>query len=311
MMKKNIICIPFAHIDKYNSGLNVRGGGTVEIYLKNAAVACVSAKMHNPGCEVAFATNLTESDLPESFIDLLTQHNILILHIAYDTFVFPEDYLWSLAFYKLCVLKHLADMDCESICYLDTDVYIQGSFDQLWEECKQNIMLLDINHGLGTSDYRILMDELAQFFDGRRYITHYGGEFFAATTQNAKAFVAECLTIYNEMLVKRTMTTKGDEFILSIAAEKMRANVKNAGAYVYRFWTGTDFRLVSTCYKYNRVVVLHVPNEKELGMLKLYNRIYKSGKLPPDKVVWGVLRLSRQPLYYQIKRKIRILIRGK
>ena len=37
-------------------------------------------------------------------------------------------------------------MKYESICYMDTDVYIQGSFDAIWTECRQNIMLYDINH---------------------------------------------------------------------------------------------------------------------------------------------------------------------
>lgn len=244
-------------------------------------------------------------------MQVLRKNDILFLHVTYDSFNFPEEYLWSLAFYKLCVLNHLANSNYDAICYMDTDVYVQGSCDSLWDECKQNIMLYDINHGLETADYRKLIEEVEQFLGEKKYITHYGGEFFAASTQNAKKFAEECEIIYNEMLDKKTVTTKGDEFILSIAADRMRENVKNAGAYVYRFWTGADFRLVSTCYKYNRVVVLHVPDEKELGMLKLCDRISKSGQMPSDKIVWRVLRLSRQPLYYQVKRKLRILIKGK
>lgn len=267
--------------------------------------------MNNPLCDVAFATNLSESELPESFLQVLQRNNILVLHVAYDSFNFPKEYLWSLAFYKLCVLNHLAKSDYDAICYMDTDVYIQGSFDSLWEECEQNIMLYDINHGLGTNNYKKLIVEVEQFLGEKKYVTHYGGEFFAASTPNARKFVAECNAIYNKMMDKKTITTKGDEFILSLAADRMKESVKNAGAYVHRFWTGADFRLISTCYKYNRVVVLHVPNEKELGMLKLYDRISKSGQMPSDKIVWRVLRLSHQPLCYQIKRKIRILIKGK
>ena len=51
-------------------------------------------------------------------------------------------------------------MKYESICYMDTDVYIQGSFDAIWTECRQNIMLYDINHGLNTRDYVLLCDEI-------------------------------------------------------------------------------------------------------------------------------------------------------
>ena len=54
-------------------------------------------------------------------------------------------------------------MKYESICYMDTDVYIQGSFDAIWTECRQNIMLYDINHGLNTRDYVLLYDEIESF----------------------------------------------------------------------------------------------------------------------------------------------------
>lgn len=68
-------------------------------------------------------------------------------------------------------------MKYESICYMDTDVYIQGSFDAIWTECRQNIMLYDINHGLNTRDYVLLCDEIESYCGQRKLITHYGGEF--------------------------------------------------------------------------------------------------------------------------------------
>ena len=115
----------------------------------------------------------------------------------------------------------------ESICYMDTDVYIQGSFDAIWTECRQNIMLYDINHGLNTRDYVLLCDEIESYCGQRKLITHYGGEFFAASAENAKAFVDICEQVYYEMLQKNFITTKGDEFILSLAANEMRESIKN------------------------------------------------------------------------------------
>lgn len=84
------------------------------------------------------------------------------------------------------------------------------------------------------------------------------------------------------MLQKNFITTKGDEFILSLAANEMRESIKNAGAYIYRFWTGAGFRLISTCYEYNRITILHLPAEKEQGMLKIYDKYIKIGKIPVD-----------------------------
>lgn len=56
----NLICIPFAYEENMNSGVNVsiKGKGKIEIYLKNACVALISAKYYNPDSDVALVTNL-------------------------------------------------------------------------------------------------------------------------------------------------------------------------------------------------------------------------------------------------------------
>lgn len=305
MNKKNLICIPFAYKDGMNSGVNISGGKKLEIYLKNASVALVSAKQFNSDCDVAFATNLKEKELPNEFLKILREWDIQVLEIPYNEFEFPGDYTWSLAFYKLCVLKRISEMKYMSVCYLDTDVYIQGNFEAIWRECEQNVMLYDINHGLNTDDYISLCDEVEEFYGNRKLITHYGGEFFAASSSNAKEFVNVCEQVYSKMLEKDFRTTKGDEFILSVAAENMKASIKNAGAYVYRFWTGASFRLVSTCYEYNRIIVLHLPAENEHGMLKMYDHYIRRGIVPSDKNAWRIFRLSKMPLADQGKRVLR------
>lgn len=154
-------------------------------------------------------------------------------------------------------------------------------------------------------DYISLCDEVEEFYGNRKLITHYGGEFFAASSSNAKEFVNVCEQVYSKMLEKDFRTTKGDEFILSVAAENMKASIKNAGAYVYRFWTGASFRLVSTCYEYNRIIVLHLPAEKEHGMLKMYDHYIRRGIVPSDKNAWRIFRLSKMPLADQGKRVLR------
>ena len=178
---------------KYELGCQYfNGGGKKEVYLKNASVALISAKQYNPECEVALATNMARENIPDEFLRIFDDWKIKILEIPFDDFRFPGNYTWALAFYKLCALKKLTDMEYDSICYLDTDVYIQGDFDAIWAECKQNIMLYDINHGLNTRDYVLLLDEIEHYTGRRNYVTHYGGEFFAASSENAKSFVDRC-----------------------------------------------------------------------------------------------------------------------
>ena len=250
-------------------------------------------------------------NIPEEFLSIFDKWEIKVMEIPFDQFRFQGSYTWALAFYKLCVLKKLSCMKYESICYMDTDVYIQGSFDAIWTECRQNIMLYDINHGLNTRDYVLLCDEIESYCGQRKLITHYGGEFFAASAENAKAFVDTCEQVYYEMLQKNFITTKGDEFILSLAANEMRESIKNAGAYIYRFWTGAGFRLISTCYEYNRITILHLPAEKEQGMLKIYDKYIKIGKIPVDEKVWKTFRLNRIPFLDKIKKMLRNTIMKK
>ncbi len=298
----NIICIPFAFKKDACTGVNVFGDA-YSTYLKNACVALCSAKFYNPKAEVCLATNLNQHTLPKEYTELLFNAGITIIYIPFDSFVFPDDYTWSLAFYKLCVLKHLTLKGYKNICYMDTDVYVQGEFDNIWKECEQNILLYDINHGLGVNDYKIICDEFESFLGDQRLITHYGGEFFAASSDNAEIFCKHAEYIYNRMIENSFQTTKGDEFILSLAADKMRSKIKNAGAYIFRFWTGT-FRLVSTCYEYNRITILHMPSEKEYGNIKLYDKYIKRGRIPSDNQVWKTCRLRSLDMITKTKRII-------
>lgn len=103
------------------------------------------------------------------------------------------------------------------------------------------------------------------------------------------------MSVYKEMLEREFVTTHGDEFIVTLVASKIPEKIKNAGAYVFRFWTGR-FRLVSTCYRSNPVVVLHVPAEKEHGMLRLFGRYVRKGRCPSSRRVHQMLHLTRPRL---------------
>ena len=209
-----------------NTGVNLgQRAKALETYLQNASVALVSAKSYNKECDVAFVTNLSTEQIPEEYRSLFSDKDISIIHIPFDCYRFSEDMLWSLAFYKLCVLKHLCEYKYDAICYMDTDVYIQGSFDAIWKECKENILLYDINHGLNTENYVILCDEVKNFTGGGYgLITHYGGEFFAAKKERMIEFSKVCEEVYARMQSESFRTTKGDEFILSLAKTAEPAN---------------------------------------------------------------------------------------
>lgn len=297
---KNLFFVPFAFDENKMTGVNVREDA-LNVYLKNLCVSLISAKKSTPNIDVALVSNI---NIPTEQEKLLLENDILIFIEPFDSFVFDDKYLWCLAFYKLCALeKMVTKYDYDNYIYTDADVFVQKSIDKVFLELKDNILLYDINHGLFARNYEIIIDEFKRFgIDS--YITHYGGEFFGASRKNAMLFVRQCKLVFEEMLEKNFSTTKGDEFIISIAASKMRNTIKNAGAYIYRFWT-CDFYLVSTCFKYNEIAILHLPSEKGNGMLKLYDYFIKKRSFPSKEKIHKICHLNHQPINYKIKKLLR------
>lgn len=290
---KHIIIIPFAFLSDYSGGVNFKNTDKgLTMYLKNCCVSCISAKV-NAGKEtdVALVTNI---DIPNPYINVLQGYGVKIIKCKFDNFTFGKKVAWSLAFYKINAMWHISqETNYNDYCYMDSDVYVQSNFEYIWEECKKNILLYDICHGLQDGHYMTLLRE-AEAFKGKDAIglTHYGGEFFAANRENTLSFMKECQNVYNEMMRKNITTSKGDEFIISMVASRMSLKIRNAGAYVYRYWT-RRWHLMSTNYKFNPVVVLHVPQEKEHGMLAIYNKYLSKGIVPSQKKVWKILHLSK------------------
>lgn len=283
-----------------------KGKDKLNLYLKNCCVSCVSAKMNaGEDTDVALVANL---DIPEKYEKILKQAGVKILKYEFDHFNFNSSYDWSLAFYKLNALYHaVKDLDYDNYAYLDSDVYVQGRFDDIWEECSKMILMYDICHGLQVEDYQRFLKETADFMANDSLgLTHYGGEFFASNKENAEAFIKECMSVYDEMMNKDFKTSMGDEFISSLAATRLSSKVRNAGAYVYRFWT-RRFHLMSTNYQYNPVTVLHVPQEKDFGMLKIFDKYVAHGKLPSQKKVWQLLHLSRSDWKISLYLKLQTL----
>lgn len=135
--------------------------------------------------------------------------------------------------------------------------------------------------------------------------TQYGGEFVAACRALGLKLLEEVYAVYNEMMARGFVTTKGDEFILCVSANRLRNIVKNASAYVCRYWTSPDFRLVSTNYQYNAVVVLHLPAEKQRGLMTIFQKYVAKNLMPSKKSIWRICRLNRQPLFDRFKYRIK------
>ena len=289
----SIIIVPYANDDNMRTGVNIKQQNRLEVYLKNCCVALISTKRHNKDSDVALVTNI---EIPIKYKTFLEENDILIIKVPFSSFRFPDDYKWGLAFYKLCALKHLVDnFNYEYLAYLDADVYVQSTFKSIWEECKQNILLYDINHGLRVENFVKFLKDAKKFTKNDNIITHYGGEFFAASYKNAEEFVSECYCVYKKMLDEKFHTHFGDEFIVSIVANRLRNKIRNAGSYIFRFWTGS-FRLISTAYKFNPIIIIHTPDEKDKGIIKIYNHLVKNKQFPSSEKVYRILHLKRKSI---------------
>ena len=301
---KNLFFVSFAFDANKKTGANIKRD-VLHTYCKNICVSLLSAKASNPNMDVALVCNV---EIPREYEELLIQNDILIYIEEFDSFVFPNDYPWGLAYYKLCALeKMVTKYEYDHYIYTDADVFIQNPLDDIILELKDHILLYDTNRGFQVQNYRTTIEQFKSFgIDS--YITQYGGEFFGADRKNAEDFLACCKEIYNEMINREFRTTKGDEFITSIAAHRMKTKIKNAGAYIFRFWTG-DFYLVSTSYKYNEIAILHMPDEKQRGLLKLYDFFMKKHKFPDKEKVHKMCRLTRSPIKDQLSSKIRKLLK--
>lgn len=289
-MKKGLLMIPYAYISDFNTGVNLSKNKAFGIYMKNCCVAAISARYHcGDSTDVAIVTNI---DLPTRYRNIIESNGAKIISFPFDNFPFGKEYKWSLAFYKLCALaKASKELDYDYYAYIDTDVYVQRTFDDIWSECESNILMYDINQGFNSPDYRRVLNEIGNFDAKIENFTYYGGEFFAANSENTRLFVNECEQIYNEMVRRDFKTTQGDEFISNIAACRLKNKVKNAGSYVYRYWTAT-YRLISTNYRVSPIVLLHCPAEKKAGIITIFNRYIRRGKVPSNNKAHRLLHLN-------------------
>ena len=103
----NLICIPFAYEENMNSGVNVsiKGKGKIEIYLKNACVALISAKYYNPDSDVALVTNLGRGNIPEEFLSIFDKWEIKVMEIPFDQLDFKVVIYGRLHFISVAFLK--------------------------------------------------------------------------------------------------------------------------------------------------------------------------------------------------------------
>lgn len=287
-MAKNLIACSFASDENLQSSVNLKTNSNdarLIVYMKNVFVALVSAKQNNPNCDVGLITNVS---VPADFLKLFQNFEIKVFNAAFDDFKFGPETKWGLAFYKICGLKKSLNFGYKNICLLDADTYTQNNFDDLWTWCEnETLLLFDCSFRREKTQF---WQDVDRFRGTNKPFTHFGGEFIAGSVETLTQHIKNCDNIYARMLTENLQTSQGDEFITSIAAERFNGKIKHAGGFIFRFWTRT-YRRTTTTYDQGGVSILHVPGEKEFGMLKMFNYIVKHKKIPSQRKAQFILHI--------------------
>ncbi len=305
----NLIINAFAFKEDYAASMQLGGKadtGMLGIYMQNIFVSLVSAKRHNPGDAVMLLAN---REVPLEYQKLFKEEGIQVQVIAFDTFVMPKQFVWSLAFFKLCALDYAVKcLPYERILLLDADTFTTHSYRDMWQEADHGILLFPVGHSYSHPDRQAIMQAYNGLYQTKgASVVHIGGEYVCGRREMLAGFMQTCEEIYED--VKKSgfalFDHAGDEFILSAAAKKS-AGFISAAPYIYRYWT-EKFYLISTNTVANPVCIWHLPSEKDTGMLRLYRCYRKHHRFPNVETcakMTGIAKAKRPLGWYWLMNKI-------
>lgn len=265
--------------------------GRRELYLNCSIVSLRSALMHNPGIDAALVVNF---DVPASRRREIESFGIAIHKLDFVTFRMPDAFPWSGAYFKLEALAYLLEL-YQHVTLIDCDTFTVGSYQDMHRESAEHILLYDIQHRLSHEHRRHVIENHRLLCGESVSLVHYGGEIVAGPAALLKRFVAVCAEVASVLRQRSSLITHdmGDEQIISVAAHRMPRSVRSANAYLFRYWTGRDFRLLSTNYLFNAVDIWHLPAEKQNGLQALYRYLIRHGNFPTRDMCVRITGLDR------------------
>ncbi|WP_303195083.1 hypothetical protein [Thomasclavelia spiroformis] len=314
-MSNKLVFVPLAYKQNYSMSANMKVDNDtgIVVYLKNALVSLISVKKYNTGVQVALVTNFT---VPNKFRNIFEKNDILIFEITFDNFIMPPEFKWSLAFFKISALEYVVkELNYDYYLELDSDEICINSFDDMWYELNDKLLMYVSRFRFNHSTRKLYSDIYCNVykliaFQGR--ISKTGGGFIAGNKNSILHFIDECNYVYSYLKenVDKLDKNIGDELYTSIYYAKFSDRVKDASPYVDVYWT-SDFYYVSTNYKFDAVSLLHLPDEKQRGLLYIYDYFMKNGTFPSENLMFKYLSFpnSKRPFsiirfWLRIKRKL-------
>ncbi len=316
----NLITCAFAFKEGFGTSLQLNqsaGKETTEMYLKNLVVALASAKKNNPNDDVFLSVNV---DIGDEWTKRFEAAGVFVRKMDFNTFVVPKEFPWSLAFFKVCILNTwVREGRYDNYLLLDADTYTTGSFDDLWKEASFGMVLFPLGHTFSHRDRDVIRIDFEKLYteEAKKLpITHYGGEFVCGNREMITLFMDKVLEIFDRISQNGFSVEEkiGDEDLWSIAAALLYREmpVIAADPYVFRFWTTDVFYLVSTCTVSNPVAIWHLPQEKQTGLIRLYNYYCKKKAFPSveeSAKMLGIVKAKRPFNKYTFANKVNGKIR--
>lgn len=284
----------FSFIHGYQSGALIPEKDELkrkEAYLKNSILSLISARLSNPDSDVALCTNI---ETPQWYSEMAKAKGIKIIKVPFDKFSFDKDTRWSLTFYKLCVLEYLlCNTSYSYFCMLDVDTLVVNSMKSMWKESEYGVLMYEnfrpYYHDMKTQ----IRDEFKRVYPEVNVgnAAYWNGGEVAADRLHMELLMEQCTLIYKRLVEKKFQTQFGDEFFWFVVDKLKQGLIFSGNAYFEHFWTENGYYVVSTEYIYEKKPVLHFPNEKTKGLLKLFDYYNKKGRLPEMSIFQHMLNI--------------------
>lgn len=267
-----IECVAF-DCDK-SGGVNAVNQDGARGYFEAAAVSLYSVRSTNPDKDAVLITNAV---VPSDIKRLLNELGCRVIEQPFDSFSFPCDVPWYLAFYKLCALRTVIDLDeYEQVLMLDTDTWVRANLDDVFHDTKFGLMLYRLHPNCCDSDLLKMQEEL-EALSGNCYGSgdcFFGGEIICGCADDIKSLLIACETVMNQMIKKGVVSERGDEFLLfASAAERLLPPVVSANPYIQRLWTGRYWSVTS---RWSDLKILHLPAEKVFSFPRAFKVLLRN-----------------------------------
>lgn len=273
------IVIPFAQVAALNPNLpDLNPSSTLQSYFKCIAVSCHSFRMNNPNMKIILITNQK----------LEGEIKSILLALNVDTIITPFSFnppaefggMFKGCFYFFDALKVLQ----EDSLIVDPDVICLGNLKHMSDGLNDKIAVFYPNFHPEKSINGISPSAAADIFKGYKkdykvlHPKHVGGEAIFFPKDTISRFNAEVSQFWEwnvSQAAKNLPFLTTEEHILTCIIGD--TDCDTLSGYISRIWTTRTYKDIEGEEKDpDRLILWHLPSEKNKGFRRIYDDNFKS-----------------------------------